>query len=159
MNDTCSLVELTSLRVAAKAELARLDALIASHPETIAELFAEFLAHPGCAALASNVTCVEPASGHTDSRKNVMDWHGYRFRVDGDLQLYWMRHGENWCSELNDCGKDGDVDCPDLDMDTLQNWESGDETVGGVKVAALDWICTLPTWQAIGHLLRCVQGW
>lgn len=146
-----SLTDLREQRWKAVAEVKRIEQEIARHPETIREVFSHFMRHAGCVALVTKVEFVENASGTTDSRKNPIEWSGYRFRLKGDPQTYWMRHGENWCSSVNDCGVDGDEACPDLEFNRLVEFE--DET------ARLDWICTHADWQAVGYLLRCVQGW
>lgn len=145
-----SLRVLNENRAALLAVVSELDAKIAAHPETIAEFFSEFVQHPGCAAHIARVTSVTEADGWTDSRKNPMEWSGFRFTLRDDPQTYWMRSGSNWCSNVEDCGKDGDESCPDVPLSSMQDLE--DE-------ALADYIASLDPVMAIGCMLRARLGW
>lgn len=146
-----TLAELYESRKAVLDTVKVFDRKISEHPEHIAKHFTDDLAgHPGCAAIIAKVEMIEDAEGWTDSRKNPVQWSGYRFRLKDDPQTYWMRDGSNWCSDFCDAGKDGDEACADVPLGQMQNAED--------KLP--DFIAGQPeTYMAVACMLRALQGW
>lgn len=99
--------QLLLIRDYLKQQMVELDKTICSNKEHINKTFKrepnwdedkfnDFLSH---------IKLVKETSGMTDSRKNMMSWHGYVFIIED--QLYYVRHGSNWCSDILDCGLEG----------------------------------------------------
>ena len=116
--------ELRARREQLLAELRSVDDAIGSLPEVIEEIFSHL---SGVDVATLGLSFIEPASGVTDSRKNQMDWQGYRFRIEGSDTTYLFRQGDNWCSSFEDCGPE-DGHKADLNMGELDGVAGGQET-------------------------------
>jgi len=83
--------------------------------------------------------------------KNMVPWFGYRYRIKGDPQEYWVRCGENWCTTLNDWGEYGKDDGPDIDLNILLEFNQERENVFAR-------VCGMECKAAVAYLLRLVIG-
>lgn len=106
------MITLADLRLTLQHAQQRTESLkqeIAMHPERLDEvrkLIRESFAGKADALLEpvlSTLSYYEEVSGVTDSRKNMMKYHGWRFGLGG-AALHTVTTGSNWCSYFYDLG-------------------------------------------------------
>ncbi len=157
MSDQRDLVGLRMALADNERERVDLEDAIARHPEHIADVFAGHAAAIAAPYLHM-IERLEQCSGEFDQGgrgKNMIPWSGYRYRIVGDPKEYWVRSGENWCSNVCDWGDYHHGDAPDIDIGRLQ----AEYERGGANEKLVEWFGTMSTPEAVAHLLILVIGW
>jgi hypothetical protein len=148
-----TLAELEEEKKDLEKKLRAVEEKISQHPETIG---AFLTSREDLKPLIAELHLLQKTSGWTDSRKNPVEWHGYRYSfVDDPKTVYWTRYGSNWCSDFRDCGVEGDERAPDLSPSPYSLWEDNEED----DDKSFEQILKMPRHIALAYALWFTEGW
>jgi len=147
-----SLEELNQEKKKLEKKIKEINRKISQHPDTIPK---EFVDREDLRPLIESLHFLERTSGWTDSRKNPMEWNGYRYSFKGEpRKIYCTRYASNWCHEFRDCGVEGES-LEDLSPSPYQIWEENEEDDDKSFAQILE----MPRHKSVAYALWFTVGW